>query len=54
MLQPFGEIASGGMPSLTSLEGDVYERGELLVITDSPHIRTPMLSFTAGVIYTCS
>jgi hypothetical protein len=48
--QPFGEIASGGGQS-TSLEGDLHESGTLLVITDSPHIRNPMLSLTAGVLY---
>jgi hypothetical protein len=51
VLQPFRETASGGRQS-TSLEGDLCESGTLLVITDSPHIRTPMLPRTAGVIYT--
>jgi len=52
VLLPFGEIASGGRQS-PCLEGGLYENGELLLITDSPHIITPLFSLTAGVIDTC-
>lgn len=54
MLHPFEEIVLGGRQSPSCLEGDLYESGELLVITDSPHIITPLFSLTAGVIDTCS
>jgi len=54
VLQTFGETASGDRQNPSCLEGDLYESGELLVITDSPHIITPLFSLTAGVIDTCS
>jgi hypothetical protein len=51
VLQPPGEIAAGARQSPSCLEGDLYESGELLVSADSLHIRTPLLSLIAGIIY---
>ena len=51
MLQPPGEIAAGARQSPSCLEGDLYESGELLVSADSLHIRTPLLSLIAGILY---